>query len=55
MSEKNAKITKQCHAFKDYASSYCKLLQMLKSWVLLILTLQLKDIESTAKNKLIDI
>ena len=47
MNQKNAKITKQTHAFKDYASSYN--VEILNSFNP---ELQLKDTESAIKNKL---
>ena len=46
----NAKITKRLHAFKSYASSYnVKILNSFNS------ELQLKDVEFSIKNKLIDL
>ena len=48
--EKNVKIIKWTHAFKGYASSHNA--EIFNSFNL---ELQLKDIESTIKNKLIDL
>ena len=46
----NAKITKRLHAFKSYESSYnVKILNSFNS------ELQLKDVEFSIKNKLIDL
>ena len=48
MDEKNAEITKRSHAYKGYASTYnVKILNSFNP------ELQLKDIESAIKNKLI--
>ena len=50
MGQKNAKIIKRANAFKGYASSYN--VEILNSFNL---ELQLKDTESSIKNKLIDL
>ena len=50
MNEKNIKLTKRVHAFKGYANSYN--VKILNSF---IPELQLKDIESTIKSKLMDL
>ena len=50
MNEKNVKITKREHAFKDYASTYnVEILNSLNSKI------QLQDTEYTTKSKLIDL
>ena len=49
LNEKNVKITKRAHAFKDYASTYnVEILNSFES------ELQLKDTESAIKSKLKD-
>ena len=48
--KKNVKMTKWCHAYKGYASTY--IVEILNSF---IPDLQLKDTESALKNKLIDL
>ena len=50
LNKTNVKITKQAHSLKDYARSYN--VEILNSFNL---ELQLKDIESTIKNKLINL
>ena len=50
MNEKIVKLTKRSHGFRDYASSYnVKILNLFNS------ELELKDVESAIKNKLIDL
>ena len=50
LNEKNVKITKREHAFKDYASTYnVEILNSLNSKI------QLQDTEYTTKSKLIDL
>ena len=50
MNEKNVKITKWAHTFKDYASIYSvKILNSFNP------KLQLKDLESAIKRKLIEL
>ena len=50
LNEKNIKITKQAHAFREYASSFS--VEVLSSFNL---ELHLKDTESAIKSKLIEL